>query len=146
MNSLTTGETSQATPTEKIAGDRRTDRRYDIVMNVRWKLIRRKRVLEAGMGITVDLSSGGILFETDRQLPVGMNVELSIAWPVRLHNSAPLQLVVSGKVVRTVGQRTAIRMIQHEFRTAGLAVNSKEALSAGAGSMSKLVSRLGKLQ
>jgi hypothetical protein len=74
--------------------------------------------LDTGTGTTLDLSSGGILFETDRQLPTGLNVELSISWPVLLHNVAPLQLVVTGRIVRTVGRRTAVRMMQHEFRTA----------------------------
>ena len=106
------------TNTEKIAGDRRSDRRYDIALDLRWKVIRRRRVLDAGTGTTLDLSSGGILFETDRQLPTGLNVELSISWPVLLHNVAPLQLVVTGRIVRASGRRTAIRMMQHEFRTA----------------------------
>ena len=103
-----------------IAGDRRHDRRYEIRLDVRWKLIRRRRVLETGVGQTIDLSSGGIHFETDRSLPVGLNVELSIAWPALLHNMAPLQLVAYGKIVRSLGSRTAIQMFQHEFRTAGI--------------------------
>jgi len=37
------------------------------------------------------------MFETDRELPSGLNIELSIAWPVLLHNVAPLQLVVAGR-------------------------------------------------
>jgi len=106
------------TNADKIAGDRRSDRRYDIALDLRWKVIRRRRVLDAGTGTTCDLSSGGILFETDRQLPTGLNVELSISWPVLLHNVAPLQLVVTGRIVRASGRRTAIRMMQHEFRTA----------------------------
>jgi hypothetical protein len=106
------------TNTDKIAGDRRSDRRYDIALDLRWKVIRRRRVLDAGTGTTLDLSSGGILFETDRQLPTGLNVELSISWPVLLHNVAPLQLVVTGRIVRAAGRRTAVRMMQHEFRTA----------------------------
>jgi hypothetical protein len=116
MSSFSTGP--EDTNAEKIAGDRRSDRRYDITLDLRWKVIRRRRVLDAGTGTTLDLSSGGILFETDRQLPTGLNVELSISWPVLLHNVAPLQLVVTGRIVRAAGRRTAIRMMQHEFRTA----------------------------
>ncbi|SRR5579871_5522618 len=103
-----------------IPGERRQDRRYEIRLDLRWKLIRRRRTLETGTGSTVDLSSGGIHFETDRSLPVGLNVELSIAWPALLHNMAPLQLVAFGKIVRSSGTRTAIQMYQHEFRTAGV--------------------------
>ena len=69
-------------PSEQIAGERRSDRRYDISLELRWKVLRRKRTLDSGLGRTVDLSSGGILFETGRKLPVGLKVQLSIAWPV----------------------------------------------------------------
>jgi len=116
MSSFNAGP--EDTNADKIAGDRRSDRRYDIALDLRWKVIRRRRVLDAGTGTTLDLSSGGILFETDRQLPTGLNVELSISWPVLLHNVAPLQLVVTGRIVRASGRRTAVRMMQHEFRTA----------------------------
>jgi len=111
---------------ESIGGDRRADRRYDLRLDLRWKLIRRRRVLETGVGVTLDFSSGGLLFETDRPLPAGLNVELSIAWPVLLHDVAQLQLVVAGRVVRSQGVRTAIRMVQHEFRTLGVPVESRK--------------------
>jgi hypothetical protein len=104
---------------DRIRGDRRTDRRYSLILDLRWRLVRRRKVLDSGGGRTLDLSSGGVCFESGRPLPVGLNVELSIAWPALLHNIAPMQLAVSGKIVRTDGQRTAIRMVQHEFRTAG---------------------------
>src|SRR6266436_3152552 len=99
------GREKQMEAVDTIAGDRRQDRRYGIHLDVKWKLIRRRRVLDAGTGKTVDLSSGGLLFDPGRHLPEGLNVELSITWPVLLHNVAPLQLVVSGRIVRT-GNRT----------------------------------------
>ena len=109
---------------ESIAGDRRSDRRYPILLDLRWKLVRRKRVLETGVGSTLDLSSGGILFESGRTLPAGFSVELAIAWPMLLHNIAPMQLVVQGRIVRSEGGRIAIRTIQHEFRTVGMPANN----------------------
>ena len=38
---------------ESINGDRRQDRRYRIHLDLRWKLIRRRRVLDSGVGQTV---------------------------------------------------------------------------------------------
>jgi hypothetical protein len=104
---------------DRIRGDRRQDRRYRINLDLRWKLIRRRRVLDTGVGRTVDLSSGGILFDPGRPLPVGLNVELAISWPVLLRNEAPMQLIVSGRIVRAAQNRTAVAMNQHEFRTSG---------------------------
>jgi hypothetical protein len=117
---------------DAIAGDRRYDRRYRIDLELRWKLIRRRKVRDVGSGRTIDLSSGGILFEASRPLPVGMNVELSIAWPVLLHNVAPMQLVVSGRIIRSQGTQAAIHMTQHEFRTIGVPAEHREVLAAAA--------------
>jgi hypothetical protein len=110
----------QNTDLELIGGDRRSDRRYSLQMELRWKLIRRKRVLDSGTGRTIDLSSSGILFDAGRQLPVGLNVELSISWPVLLRNMAPLQLIVCGRIVRADSGRAGIRMMQHDFKTVGV--------------------------
>jgi len=126
------GDQSKDAPT--IAGDRRGDRRYEIRLDARWKLVRRRRVLDSGVGRTVDFSSGGVLFEPGRQLPFGLNVELSISWPVLLHNVAPLQLVVTGRIVRSDGNRAAIRMTQHEFRTTGIPADRRSVLPAAASS------------
>ncbi len=84
------------------------------------------------MGRTIDISSGGILFETGRKLPVGLKVQLSISWPVLLHNASPLQLTASGRIVRSDNQRAAIEIIQHEFRTAGISADQRGTLSASA--------------
>src|ERR1044072_1756717 len=88
---------------DQIAGDRRKDRRYQLQLDLKWKLIRRRRVLDTGTGQTVDVSSGGILFDAGRHLPEGLNVELSLTWPVLLHNVAPMQLVVTGRIKRCNG-------------------------------------------
>jgi len=127
---------------DQIAGDRRCDKRYELELDLRWKLIRRRRVLESGEGRTVDLSSGGLLFDSGRPLPAGLNVELSVTWPVMLHNVAPLQLVIYGKIVRSTGRRTAIRMVQHEFRTVGTVMERRAALAGGSRPALPLLSRV----
>ena len=109
-----------AAESDAIGGDQRQDRRYQLQLELKWKLIRRRRVLDTGTGQTVDVSSGGFLFDAGRHLPEGLNVELSVAWPVLLHNVAPIQLVATGKIVRANDRQVAIQTIQHEFRTTGL--------------------------
>jgi len=101
---------------DRINGDRRMDRRYRIELDLTYKLIRRRRVLATGIGHTIDLSSGGILFEADRPLPPGLNVELHITWPFRLHNSLPMELLVTGRILRNENRNIAIRTIQHDIR------------------------------
>jgi hypothetical protein len=111
------GALAAANSEEKIGGDRRAERRYELRLQVRWKLIRRRRVLDSGEGRTLDLSSGGILFDAGRPLPTGLSLELAVVWPVLLHNVAPLQLFVTGRIIRCEGNRVAVTTSQHEFRT-----------------------------
>ena len=127
---------------DSIGGDRRRDKRYDLDLELRWKLIRRRRLLESGEGRTVDMSSGGILFDAGRPLPPGLNVELSLVWPVMLHNVAPLQLLVYGKIVRSLGRRTAVRIVQHEFRTVGTLMERRLALAANTPAPAPVLSRV----
>ena len=72
------------------------------------------------------------MFHAARPLPVGLNAELAIAWPVLLHNVAPMQLVVSGRIVRSEGLRAAIQITAHEFRTAGVGAMAATAPTSGA--------------
>jgi hypothetical protein len=99
--------------------DRRAERRYPIRLELRYKLIRRRRILETGSGSTVNLSSGGTLFETAQPLPPGLDIEVSMAWPVLLNNVTPLRLVFYGRIVRSERNRTGVRALQHEFRIQG---------------------------
>jgi hypothetical protein len=115
---------------DAISGERRQDTRYRLRLKLKWKLIRRRRVLDRGTGHTIDVSSGGILFDAECELPEGLNMELSIAWPVLLHNAAPLQLVASGKIVRGNSRLVAIQTTQHEFRTVGGATEHRNQLVA----------------
>jgi hypothetical protein len=130
------------TPGIAIAGERRADRRYALLLDVKWKLVRRRRVLETGTGRTLDLSSSGILLDAGRQLPEGLNLELSVAWPVLLHNVAPLQLCVVGRIVRSDGRLAAIQMVQHEFRTAGISADQRGAVAGAARTPANLLTRV----
>ena len=110
-----------------ISGERRNHRRYSLQLELKWKLIRRRRVLGSGSGSTLDLSSGGVRFDAGHPLAEGLDVELSIAWPVLLHNVAKLQLTVFGRIVRGEGRLVAVQMVQHEFRTTGVPAEGRTA-------------------
>jgi hypothetical protein len=123
---------------DQIAGDRRQDRRYSLQLECKWKLIRRRKVLDTGTGHTVDVSSGGLLFDGGRHLPEGLNVEISIAWPVLLHNVAPMQLVATGKIVRSSARHVAIQTVTHEFRTVGVPADQRQAPAKGSDGLAVL--------
>jgi hypothetical protein len=101
-----------------IGGDRRQDRRYHLQMELSWKLILRRRVLDTGIGHTIDLSGGGILFDAGRPLPTGHDVVLSISWPVLFDGKVPMQLAAKGRIVRENFGQVAIQMVQREVLAA----------------------------
>lgn len=101
--------------------DQRSKGRYPIALELQYKLLRGSRVERMGLGRTLNISSGGVLFETDNPLPVRGSVELAMKWPFLLQGACGLKLVVRGRIVRCdAGTRaTAVRAEYHEFRTAG---------------------------
>jgi hypothetical protein len=100
--------------------ERRSGRRFEIALDLRWKLLAGERGKDSGTGRTIEVSSSGLSFEAGRPLPAGANLELSITWPVLLRNVAQLQLKVIGEVVRSGNGCAAVRMRHHEFRTVAL--------------------------
>jgi hypothetical protein len=123
--------------TEQFFGfgpNRRSHRRYNMHLELRWQVVSRKHILGVGKGNTLDISRGGVLFDSGRQIPVGLHVELTINWPARLENVQPLQLVVLGCVVRSVDNKTAIQTLRFAFCSLGLTISKALALRAGADS------------
>ena len=94
-----------------------------------FRIVRRRQVLEAGSGRTVNMSAGGVLFQSTHVLPVGDDVELSIAWPAQLDNKIRLQLCIIGRTVWSGNNFTAVQIQRYEFRTArpsgSLAIDEK---------------------
>src|SRR5438270_12137170 len=77
----------------------------------------------------------GLRFQTDREFPIGENLELSIHWPAMLNDVTPLQFVVVGRIVRSTEVDTAVQMVSYEFRTRTLedAVEGRHPVRGSAG-------------
>jgi hypothetical protein len=73
----------------------------------------------SGVGKTLDIGSGGILFTTEAKLPMGRLVEVAVNWPVRLDGACLLQFVAVGKVVRSEAGKAAVQIERYEFKTRG---------------------------
>ena len=65
--------------------DRRGADRFPIERDIRYRVITKRGVCEEGFGKTINISSNGVLFTTDRVLSPGKRVELSISWPDGKH-------------------------------------------------------------
>jgi len=99
--------------------DRRSAVRFPIEQDVRYKVFTRNTI-EVGLGKTVNMSSNGVLFTTERQLALGERLEVAVNWPAQLDHKCPLKLVTTGRVVRSENGVAAIAIERYEFRTQGI--------------------------
>jgi hypothetical protein len=65
----------------------------------------------------VNISSSGILIATENALPLGVAIEVQIAWPVKLDDRVSLNLHVRGRTLRSNGSHTAVTITRYQFRT-----------------------------
>jgi hypothetical protein len=99
--------------------------RYPISMELQYTT--RERVRRVGMGRTQFISSRDVVFVTDQPMESGTKVEISISWPVLLHEKVPLKLVLEAEV--TGRQETALtaRIVKYQFRTRRVPAASESA-------------------
>jgi hypothetical protein len=100
---------------QQILLERRSKLRYPLVLNVRYRILRRK--LHSGVGQAVNLSSGGALVASQQELGLGEELEINIEWPPLLDGCIALQLVAIASVVRCAPSSFAVRFRRHQFRT-----------------------------
>jgi len=99
--------------------DRRSAVRFPIEQDVRYKVFTRNTI-EVGLGKTVNMSSNGVLFTTERALALGERLEVAVNWPAQLDHKCALKLVTTGRVVRSESGLAAIAIERYEFRTQGI--------------------------
>jgi len=88
------------------------------MLEVEYRMVQRRGVL-SGSARTLNISSGGVLFEVNQLLPASGPITLILNWPVILDGVCPLKLVIDGHIVRNEGNRIAIRIKHREFHTTG---------------------------
>jgi len=109
-------------PEKANFGDQRLNGRYPIILELQYKLLNKGRVEHLGAGRTLNISSGGVLFEADGLLPPTGPIELALSWPFLLEGICNLKLVMRGRIVRcdTRSRAIAVKTEYHEFHTAGV--------------------------
>jgi len=97
--------------------ERRRSSRFPIERELRYKTLNHRAEPLVGTGKTLNISSSGVLFTTEHDLPVGTRLEVSISWPAQLNDRCLLNLVARGRVTRNAKGQLALQIQQYEFRT-----------------------------
>jgi hypothetical protein len=71
----------------------------------------------SGVGLSVDLGSGGVLVATTHPIMAGALVEMSFEWPWLLDGKVPLQMIAAGRVLRRATAHFAATFERYEFHT-----------------------------
>src|SRR5580658_7252124 len=100
--------------------ERRANTRYELRLPLRYRVSRKGEPTYIGTGLTQDLSIHGISFRCRKSLPVGAHVEVLVDWPAKYADAYPIELQVTGFVLRSNNGRTAVRMTSHRLRVSEL--------------------------
>ena len=101
--------------------ERRGTARFPMREDLKYRLLHAKNKPVEGLGRTLNIGSGGILFTTKEPLPLGRTVELSVNWPARLDGTCPLKFVATGRVIRSETDQAVVRIERYQFKTRGMA-------------------------
>ena len=99
-----------------IGTERRSKVRYPVRLNLRYRTIDRGEGV-TGVGLTVNMSSGGLLATCQHEIRVGSRIEVQIDWPSLLDSTVPLRLIATGRAIRSEPSTFALEFTQYQFRT-----------------------------
>ena len=111
--------TSATAPAQARQSNQRLHHRYPVELELRYTLLNKEQPARLGSGKSLNISSGGVLFKADSVLPPSAPIVLTMKWPYLLDSAVALELVMSGRIVRSYANSIAVKTVHHEFRTAG---------------------------
>jgi hypothetical protein len=106
----------ERTKMDKISGERRKSVRYALQLRLRYRVLDGDRVLWTGTSVTEDLSRGGIRFLVEHDVPVNVRLEITVDWPVAFGGIYPMELDLTGTIVRHRPHEIVARVANWSFR------------------------------
>ena len=115
--------------------ERRNKSRFPVELAVHYQTLGVGQSI-TGAGRTVNVSSGGVLMTAEQGLHEGSRIRITIEWPTLLNGITPLQLVTTGKVVRSRDLNVGVAFDWYQFRTMRRNTPPSPALAANAAAAS----------
>lgn len=95
--------------------ERRKSNRYPLALPIRYRVTPRNSPPLAGGGTTQEISPAGLRFLCREALPVGSHIELVAEWPARAAGRLPMDLRMTGFVIRSNNAGTVVRVTSHKL-------------------------------
>jgi PilZ domain len=95
---------------------RRSHGRCAVEAELRYRIDEQGVIVHEGNGRLINLSTGGVLFETEDTLPVGIEIELFIPWPSHRHSATPWTLCITGKILRLHRKKVVVKVAHYDYR------------------------------
>jgi len=95
--------------------ERRKCTRYTLAFPIRYRVTPRHGPPLTGRGATCDISPAGLSFLCCEALPVGSHIEMEAQWPVRAAGGRPMDLRMTGFVLRSNQGSAAVRVTSHKL-------------------------------
>jgi hypothetical protein len=95
--------------------ERRKSTRYALAFPIRYRAVPRRGPALTGKGTTCDISPAGLSFVCRDTLAVGSHIEMVAQWPANAAGRCPLDLQMTGFVVRSDEVGTAVRITSHKL-------------------------------
>ena len=93
---------------------------YPIKLTFQYQAYSKDRLVQIGVGETIEISSRALRLRTQKELPTEVaELDLAIAWPVALGGVTALQWTVKAKPAWRAPGWIFVCIASHEFRTAG---------------------------
>ena len=89
--------------------------RYTLAFPIRYRVTPRHGLPLTGGGTTCDISPAGLSFLCREALPVGSHIEMVAEWPANADDRCPLDLKMTGFVVRSNQGSVAVRVTSHKL-------------------------------
>ena len=99
--------------TQSSSSFKTRSRRFPIQTLLRY---RERGATEWNKTTTVNISRSGVLFETAKELPVDILLEMQILFPARITRGVPSHVICWGPVIRTEKSQAAASILHYRFR------------------------------
>ena len=112
-------------PQEKSLKNRRSHHRYSLDRKMAYRPSEGPQPGGWKQGLVIDMSATGMRLMLSNPPAIGMSLEVVMDWPGIYHGRPEVRLFLIGTICRSLADGVALRITNHDFRFAPVAVPAR---------------------